>query len=115
MDAAQQARVNELTDALRKRGDDALIGSARHAAVDELNGLLGAGPETGPETKPTPLAPEKQVRADEIKRRLMDNARGKPGGYLDAVERNRLARELSDILSETAPGDSGAGGGDTAA
>ena len=92
--AANEARVAEINEALRKRGADEIRGPERAALNSELLGLLGADDAQPAQT----LAPEKQTRAQEINQRLTDHVKGKLDCHLDVFERNSLARELSDIL-----------------
>jgi hypothetical protein len=93
LDAAQEARLAEINASLRQSGKASVSGPQRRALMDELIGLLGTG-----ERPPVPLAPEQQARVDAISTRLMDQAMGKPGAFIGAIERDALVKETTDIL-----------------
>jgi hypothetical protein len=100
LDQTQQARADEINALLRKSGTGEL---KRTALLDELVGLLGTG-----ERKLAPVGAENKRRYDEITTKLLDDAMGKPGAFIGALERAALADELANIPFGDA--DAGSGG-----
>jgi hypothetical protein len=92
LDPTQEARADEINAALRKTGTGALRGPERTAVLDELAGIYGSG-----EQKLAPVGADNRARFNEITSKLLDDAMGKPGPFIGALERAALADELAKI------------------